>query len=632
MWRVAIILLMGSVLGAACRGADELGIVRSHLLVIPFDAGQGYASVDSSTGGIDLGEVPVFGSKYAIWELRNTTSRAIQIDGIELRAASGRWLLEGIALEPNLPATARQAYELGANRRAYLHVLYAPRESSSADLVDIVIDSDADNAIEDEIRVQARGAGGPALPGPDLEIAYGTYVGPSPADCATRFNGDAPVIEVDETGKPIIDICRVPQEHALDFGNINPGRSGTIDVHLRNLADCPAMPGLSTCDTCAITIAPDPTRQGLGLAFRPDNDPDAVFALASPPALPVVIGERDPMCDATGELVVRVKFAAPVSGGEYASVLVIEADDPDEPLIEIPVRGAARNAPIAVAKLRAPDPNDPDAPYVDAGAIEQLARVHLDGSASYDPAAPDDPSRISGHTWDIVDAPPGANPDDFVPNGQGTAYYSFKLPLAGRYRARLTVTNVDGMSSGASASAFVELTARPQDQLHVQLVWDEPTNDQDLHLTYASVSDRVCGDLYDCHFRAPSPLWFGDAGPGTGPNPLLAIDDTRGLGPENINIDTPRAGRYGIYVHYYSDYTGGDVTPTRETVRIFVDGELRAEYRRTLSAYKALWHVAEIEWGHDGFVAIAPAPADVPGEVGAVAVMLSCDPEGFEFP
>ena len=35
------------------------------------------------------------------------------------------------------------------------------------------------------------------------------------------------------------------------------------------------------------------------------------------------------------------------------------------------------------------------------------------------------------------------------------------------------------------------------------------------------------------------------------PGVSLDIDDTSGLGPENINIDEPAPGRYRIYIHYY---------------------------------------------------------------------------------
>src|SRR5262249_52469498 len=117
---------------------------------------------------------------------------------------------------------------------------------------------------------------------------------------------------------------------------------------------------------------------------------------------------------------------------------------------------------------------------------------------------------------------------------------------------------------------------------------------------------------------------------GAGANPHLDIDDTNGLGPENINIDNPNPATYRIYVHYYGDIAGSEAT--RSTVRVYLNGVQRAEYRRTLSHEKDLWAVADITWMADDTGTVTPYPSDTAGEVGSVASMSDCSSPGFAFP
>ena len=113
---------------------------------------------------------------------------------------------------------------------------------------------------------------------------------------------------------------------------------------------------------------------------------------------------------------------------------------------------------------------------------------------------------------------------------------------------------------------------------------------------------------------------------------MLDIDDTNGLGPENINIDTPEPGVYRIYVHYYGDWNLTGTSPTRETIRIYLNGIQVAEYRRTLTVEKAVWAVADITWQADGTSFVTPYPSDAPGEIGSVAIRETCSTPGWSFP
>ncbi|MCK5688633.1 hypothetical protein KAI87_05140, partial [Myxococcota bacterium] len=197
---------------------------------------------------------------------------------------------------------------------------------------------------------------------------------------------------------------------------------------------------------------------------------------------------------------------------------------------------------------------------------------------------------------------------------------------------RLTVWNTDGIMSGDTESSRVEFDVIPGDRMHIQLVWDSPSNDQDLHMTYASHDDRVCNKPYDCHWLNKTPIWFTDAGEDDGPNPSLDIDDTNGLGPENINIDDPNPGTYRVYVHFWGDFNFTGSSSTIQTVRIWLNGVQRAEYRRTMSADKDIWAVGDITWNADGTGTVVPYPSDLAGQVGSIDHMEECSDPGWAFP
>jgi len=134
-------------------------------------------------------------------------------------------------------------------------------------------------------------------------------------------------------------------------------------------------------------------------------------------------------------------------------------------------------------------------------------------------------------------------------------------------------------------------------ELHVQLEWDADNSDVDLHLI------RPGGDFFqapgDCYFGNSAPDWFV-------PNdfhddPFLDVDNVRGFGPENINVETPGNGVYTVVIHYYRDSYDigegfGDSTETDATTRIFVRGQMVFEQTRHLIDTGDTWDVAEIDW------------------------------------
>ena len=126
--------------------------------------------------------------------------------------------------------------------------------------------------------------------------------------------------------------------------------------------------------------------------------------------------------------------------------------------------------------------------------------------------------------------------------------------------------------------------------------------------------------------------WFSDHEAFEGPNPHLDIDDTNGLGPENINIDEPVAADFHLYTHYYAIGSGEQSFTTQATIRVYADGVLRAEYRRALEK-NDLWAIGKINWGVDGNVNVIPALSDDTNVIGSVQQLNFIPPngEGFDF-
>lgn len=606
-------LLAGVAVLAALAACSKDGLTpRSPQLQITVVEQPHYTAFsDAAPPSIELGAVPLFSSSTAVFLLSNPTDVPLDVSRLELVDTAGEsWRAELSVSDDRVPA-------FGA---VELRVVYAPTAEQQADGTTVRVHSNATNGREQDVHVSGTGLFAGA---PDIELGYPGYTGPLAADCN----------DTDADGAT--DRCIVPDAGALRFGNIGLGEQGTVEITIRNRAACSPRPGIDACDSCALVLSRNPAAYDLGVGFKPGSNAGGLFSVVGADTLPVTVRQRDLTCDEQGDLRLLLAFAAPLVEGQHTAVLVIESNDPDEAVIEIPVHAWAREAPIAIAELRAFDPADPSDPYSVAGDIHPLERVYFDGSDSYDPTAPTDPTRLVDYRWEVIETPEGANRDDFAEDGDGTPYFSFWLPLAGTYVVRLTVENVDGIKSGDTEQARVTITAVPGSRLHIQLVWDNANNDQDLHLVRLAQSGGVCGQPADCYWDNMFPQWFSSHVAGDGPNPRLDIDDTSGLGPENINIDDPAAESYRIYVHYYwDDSSSPDTAATRVTVRVFLDGVQAAEYRRTLSQHD-VWAVADVTWGAGGG-SITPYASDVSGELGTVRSMVdsydNCSGDGWVFP
>ena len=196
-----------------------------------------------------------------------------------------------------------------------------------------------------------------------------------------------------------------------------------------------------------------------------------------------------------------------------------------------------------------------------------LDTAQFDGSESHDPDGGD----IQGFEWEVVTKPGGSNASiQYLSDSQ----VEFFVDFAGDYQIQLTVTD----DEGDTGTTVFDFSAVPWQAIHVELAWDIPTVDVDLHTTNATDGGTFYQSPLDCYYGNLNPDWGTSGAVG---DPSLDIDDVDGFGPENINIDQPENSKqYHVYVHYFSDDGMG---ATSATVRIFLSGELQYEQIKSIS-------------------------------------------------
>ncbi len=270
----------------------------------------------------------------------------------------------------------------------------------------------------------------------------------------------------------------------------------------------------------------------------------------------------------------------PTAVQAYGGELIIEADDPmwddGKKTINLIGSGVAYTAPIA---------NCGQAYYEVEPAIDNpsnpVSVINLDGSASYDP---------SGSTltfkWEKISGPQGSVAQPRNPTQSRTTYF---VDLSGEHKLKLTVKNEIGLEDSCEVTAM-GITGNA---LHVELFWNI-SGDIDLHFKKPGVGDEGWGTASDCFFAncVTSALnWFPTE---TAANPKLDRDDISARGPENMNIDNPKAQNGAYYVVGAKNYSNSG-RPTA-TVRIYCNGGLQFEQSQSLPNTKDFWYTANVEW------------------------------------
>jgi len=332
----------------------------------------------------------------------------------------------------------------------------------------------------------------------------------------------------------------------IDFGIVNAGESALDTVYIRNVGNGDLW--INQVDLLESTKTSFPDYQVL----NPFIDPTP---------------EQGRLPEG-GEVQIRVAYRpGPDSTNPGDGWLEVLAADPFQPETRVRLTARVNRAPVA-----------------DAGAdqeVDPLATVTLDGSQSYDP----DGQEPLGYEWALVRKPEGssaalANPLEEMP--------AFVPDLVGVYEAELWVTDSTGLKSLLPDRVVV--TAIPAERLLVELVWDSPIADLDLHMLHPGGS---LGGLLDCYYGNRNPDW-GD--PGSDDDPVLKRDDLMGFGPETIGYPEPLELTYTLKVDFFAAHTPSGREPTSVTLRIFVDGLLRAEIVRKLSDQGTLWTAASVKW------------------------------------
>lgn len=256
--------------------------------------------------------------------------------------------------------------------------------------------------------------------------------------------------------------------------------------------------------------------------------------------------------------------------------------------------------------------------------VRPLDVITLDGSPSTDPGG-----EVAEWHWTVISRPEGSTAgiverfhdpnhpaDGGEPDDVTTPEAFFFVDLAGEYEFELVVVdNLGQESCEPLATARVTVSAVPDKDLHVQLVWTTPDDpdetddtgtDVDLHLRHPMADGGWNTDagIYDCYFANKTPDWGVPLDPAD--NPTLDIDDTNGAGPENINLARPEPVGYDIAALYFrAESALGDPDPTIEhlslvSLRIYVRGELLWEQLDKELEHRAdLWHAATVRWCED---------------------------------
>ncbi len=378
-----------------------------------------------------------------------------------------------------------------------------------------------------------------------IEVVFSPqkYIEYTPNLVITSNDEDSPTVSIPLTGEgvegPTPDIAI--DQGSLDFGTITVGETGNSWFTISNEGDGP------------LNIE-DVVLEGSG-SFTLMNDPEGqTLATEGDEATVIVVYEP------TGE------------SGDNGSI-TITSNDPDEPELEVLLVGnGGGDFDYPVAVIDCPG-STVDPPYV----------LDLDGTDSYDPNGYEPLT----YEWSISKAPSGnsAEIDD-----DASDYTSVDVNVAGEWEIQLKVTNSAGL---VSAPAECEFDALPEDALHVELTWDSGNADLDLHLLQSGYSfNELPGDCCWCN---KNPAW-GESG--TADDPLLALDNRVGYGPENIKLYAPVDGDYPIKAHYYEDNGGGTTTAT---VTIWIDG-VKKDSTSIALTHNDKWDVGYIRWPEGVFV------------------------------
>jgi hypothetical protein len=401
----------------------------------------------------------------------------------------------------------------------------------------------------------------PAVEGP----VTATIVIESDAENLTQEPPENVVIQLTGNGlsrcRPEIQVQNGAGEARCDFGSVGVGATAFCDLTINNLGACELL-------IDDIGFAP-----GTPSVFGPQSN------FVVPQAIPGGTGVS-----------LRL-YARPTNTQLATGTLYIGAHDSSDPrpspctpgeggtCVTVPLSVQGADVPTCVARVSRINgtPNDDPAP-----AIEPLDDVEFSADQSVAARAG---GSIQQWEWTILDKPAESSVRLTSPAARETRVQFSSatgnvsgIDVAGTFTLGLVVTDDLG---GRSTQCSVTINSVPRSGLHVQLTWDAPVNDIDLHLA-RNGTDWCSAD--DCYFAGRNRNWGGGNA-----NPSLDIDDLSGFGPENIRIESPANGDYTVGVGMYSHSADSTVT-----VKIFIGGQLEYEGFQLMSRGDT-WVPARVE-------------------------------------
>jgi hypothetical protein len=359
--------------------------------------------------------------------------------------------------------------------------------------------------------------------------------------------------------------------------------------------------GVGVAAFCELTIANDGTRDLAIDTFRFSDDtqvamtPAGVFDIALH-----VFGSQTnvflPTFIAPGTATTVRLFANPEVVGLANGQLLMHSNDPVTADVTVPLSVEGAVAPTAICKVKSINnvPNTNPSPTV--RPLDDVVLSAEDSQASTPGAT------IASFEWWIINKPNESSVELTTPqamttrlhfNSSGTQVSG--LDVAGTFEIGCRVTDTTGAVSGNDARVTIQ--SIPSEALHVQLTWDSPDYDYDLHIIkdggpWCSQNSCYYANCNTNNAFVTLPEWDGVSGETPG-DPRLDIDDLSGYGPENINVDQPVDAVYRIGVHAYSFSV---TTPVWVTLKIYVNGALAFEDSREMSSGQAFWQAAEVDW------------------------------------
>ncbi|MCB9733680.1 MAG: hypothetical protein H6745_13855 [Deltaproteobacteria bacterium] len=240
-----------------------------------------------------------------------------------------------------------------------------------------------------------------------------------------------------------------------------------------------------------------------------------------------------------------------------------------------------------VIPIEAGEPSADAITIAEGDEVIPQTRLHLEGRPSCGGA-------VVAYEWTV--AQPVGSTAVFIPSAT-VAAPTLEVNVAGLYELELTMWGEDG-EIVERVQKSVQVT--PDEQLHVELLWRTPADEDETD------DGPDAGSDLDLHFLRPGADWFDAAGdvywhnaepnwgsidPLVDDDPSLDRDDTDGAGPENMNVDVLADGAYRVGVHYWDDHGFG---ASFATLRVYAHGTLVFTCEDVELAPGDLWEVGTV--------------------------------------